>query len=176
MIAISLWSFYYLKGKAEIPEIGDFHQQHFKMLAVLILLSVAWVYLISFHLPPVPATVPYKGTGVVVNNGAFVDSRLLHFGFCLMLPQLNFTIEKCEECLKTEYCLKVTGKNVVKEESADMKKEISDEFVLIDIDIEKVKEVYSKLKLCPECPDEQWSVSVYRKGVLKSGDAFNSLM
>ena len=172
MILISLWSCYYLYCKSQIQDLESPGPQDHRILVALVLLSVLWVYLITFHLPSVPKTVPYKNAGVVVNGAGIVDPRLLNSGYCIVMDPIELTAEKCEECSKTEFWLAIAGGEVVRGDNLEeVKIENTDNGLLVsDIDLEKVKEVANKAKLCPLCGDEVWDISIYRTDTMKTGE------
>jgi hypothetical protein len=159
---------FYYKEDCEVVE--NQSKGHMKILIALLLVSVAWVYFISFHLPPVPATVPYKKAGVVVTNGAFVDPRLMHEGFCLVLDPLDIQVEKCDECTKSEYSLTGEGKTILRTDSYDSQNTNENSFIFTDQDFDKIREVYNKLKLCPPCENAKFALNLNRTNFLKSGE------
>lgn len=170
VIFISVWcslNFYY-KEDCEVVE--NQSKGHMKILIALLLVSVVWVYFISFHLPPVPATVPYKKAGVIVTNGAFVDPRLMHEGFCLVLDPLDIQVEKCDDCTKSEYSLTAEGKSLLRMDSYDSQNSNENSFTFTDQDFDKIREVYNKLKLCPPCENAKFALNLNRTNFLKSGE------
>lgn len=170
ILTVALWTSFYLYHK---PQIKFFNtsQQHTKILIALIVFSIIWVYLISFKIPPVPETVPYKYTAVRVINSGVVDNRLLSHSFCLFIESIDAP-EKCEDCVKAEYTLSVSGKKGIYYN--EQESEINNEFIFKSQDLEKIKDTISKLKLCPSSINDQWEILIEKTDYSKSGETKTS--
>ena len=120
LVLLALMTSFYLYIK---PKVKYFNtpQQHGKILAALFCFSVLWVYLISFKLPPVPATVPYKNPAVKVSNSAVIDPRLVYPGYCLAIDSYDLPSDKCEDCSKSEFVGKVLGRGIYLSDAAEDK-------------------------------------------------------
>ena len=165
ILVVALWTSFYLYYK---PQVKFFNtsQQHAKILIALVVFSAVWVYLVSFKIPPVPATVPYKSASVRVSNAGMIPSHLLTPNLCLGIENLEFP-EKCEDCSKVEYTLTVTGKGIV---SSDPDAQTEERLVYKAQEIEKIREYASRVKLCPSGVFDQWQVSLDRSEFFKSGE------
>lgn len=165
ILMVALWTSFYLYHK---PQIKFFNtsQQHAKILIALVIFSAIWVYLISFKIPPVPATVPYKRASIRVNNAGLLSSHLLSTNFCISIENIDYP-EKCEDCSKVDYTLTITGKGIV---CNDPDSQSEEKVVYKSQEIEKIKENISKIKLCPSGVLDKWDLSIEKSEFTKSGE------
>lgn len=167
MVLISLWTCYYFYYK----EVDEPAPQDKRILVALVGLSLLWVYLITFHLPPVPETVPYMNAAAIVSGATVVDQRLLHAGYCISLDSLDFVSEKCEDCSKVEYFLAIQGGKVLKPDNTT-----ANEYMTMENDLEKIKFDLNKAKLCPICGNEIWTIEIQRLDYIKDENTTKSVM
>lgn len=168
LVLLALMTSFYVYIK---PKIKYFNtpQQHGKILSALFFFSVLWIYLISFKIPPVPATVPYKNPAVKVSNSGIIDPRLVYPGYCLIIDSYELNTDKCEDCLRSEYVGKVLGKGILFIDSPEEKS--SSEASFKTQDPEKLKDWVSKLRLCPENYDQKWQLVLEKNDFSKSGES-----
>ena len=117
-----------------------------------------------------PATVPYKNAEITVNGASLVDQRLLHAGYCVLIDPIEVTQEKCGNCVKAEYKISITGGLALRNDELDIKNDSFDGFSVTDSDLEKIKEIGSKAKLCPGCGNETWTITINKTEYFSSED------